>query len=1013
MKGFLFRFPAFWLRPGQAALLIVLAALIVVAPILGQGQADGRLTGVVFFDANGDGLLGAGEAGLGGVVIELRESGGSEIVLASAFTLADGSYAFDQLEYGDYRVSQMSPNGYEATTDSEQSVAVSAGHPATADFGNLILRTLSGAVYNDFNHNGEQDLTEPGLPSAAIKVIEDLDGDGVADNDEPVLGQAVSDLQGNYLLADLYPGQRVLTVEALGGNGAVEQKPLLVISAQAGGDDVVDLALTTAAVVRRPQPQANPAPGCADDRLTIRFRPETPPGVIDGIFTRHRLALRRYDPALRFYVLTTAPGRASAVVADLRPLPAVAHATLDCRVAGDAIPAFVPNDPDYNDPAKVYGPQIIAAPAAWDYGLGAGVVVAVVDSGLAMTHTEFISPTNRILPGWNFVANPENNDAQDDNGHGTHVAGIALAAIDNGVGIAGIAGAAAILPVKVLNSANNGYWSDIISGITWAVDHGADVINLSISGPVDHPDLLPALQYAAAHDVLVVAAMGNSGSSTPVYPAYYNETFAVGATTAADERWSLSNYGSHMDVVAPGATVYSTLWTPSNPNTYGNKNGTSMAVPHVSGLAALVRAARPDLDLWNVRAIIEQSATDKGDPGFDIEYAWGRVDAGAALLLAQTYVTPTPTPTPTLTPTPTPTETPTPTLTPTATPTPRPLYGQRVNSAGPLYNDGQGAAWAADQVWVDSWGYAYASSTAKSSSKALSNTTDDPLYQKYREGAGQYIFAVPNSIYSVRLRWAEMAANGPGQRVMGVSIEDTLVEDNLDIFAVAGGRYLAWDKTYAAIAVSDGLLVIQFEQVSGSYAPMIAAIEVVETPPPTPTPTPCLSCPPHTPTPPLTPTPTATPYPGQRVNCGGAAYTDGAGALWAADQPWNNVWGYASGSAKSSSMAVAGSDDDLLYQKRRDKPGQYRFAVPNGVYQVTLKFAEFEVGKAGDRLMRITIEDVVVENALDLYAAVGKAAALDRVYTASVSDGVLNIVFAKTGGSRKEPQVSAIAVQTQ
>ncbi|MBX7233284.1 MAG: S8 family serine peptidase [Caldilineales bacterium] len=1013
MKDILSHFPVSWRRPGQIVLLILIGALVVAAPILGQSQADGQLSGLVFFDADGDGLRDAGEAGLGGVAIELRDSGGGAVLLASTFTLADGSYLFDQLEYGDYQVSQTPLAGYELTTDSSQSVSVSAGHPSVADFGNLILRTLTGVVYSDFNHNGEQDLTEPGLSSAEIKVIDDLNGNGVVDGGEPVLQQAVSDDQGAYVLADLYPGQRILTVNTISGGVAIDEKPLLIVSAQAGGDDTVDFGWAAGSVAGGPRPQAEQAPNCADDRLTVRFRPETAPGVIDSIFARQHLTLRRYNAALRSFVMTSAPGRAGAAVADLNRLPEVEHATLDCLVAGDSIPAFVPNDPDYNDPSKVYGPQIIDAPAAWDYGFGAGVVVAVVDTGIAMTHTEFISPTNRILPGWNFVADPENNNVQDDNGHGTHVAGIALAAIDNGAGIAGMAGAASILPVKVLNSVNTGYWSDITAGITWAVDQGADVINLSISGPVDNPDLLPALQYAVAHDVLVVAAMGNTGSPTPVYPAYYNETFAVGATTSADVRWSLSNYGSHMDVVAPGATVYSTLWTPADPNTYGNKNGTSMAVPHVAGLAALVRAARPDLDLWNVRAIIEQTAVDKGDPGFDVEYAWGRVDAGAALLLAQSYVTPTPTPTPTLTPTPTPTETPTPTLTPTATPTPRPLYVQRVNSAGPLYTDDQGAAWAADQVWVDSWGFAYASSTARSSTKALNNTTDDPLYQKYREGAGQYIFAVPAGVYSVRLRWAEMAANAPGQRVMRVSIEETVVDDNLDIYAVAGGRYLAWDKTYTAIAVSDGYLVIQFDPVSGSYPPMIAAIEVLETPAPTPTPTLCLSCPTDTPTPTLTPTPTATPYPGQRVNCGGAAYTDVTGHIWDADQRWNNVWGYAGGTSKSSSSAVAGADDDLLYQKRRDKPGSYRFVVPNGVYQVTLKFAEFEVSKATDRLMKITIEGVEVESALDIYAVAGRATALDRVYTAVVSDGELTIVFAKTGGSKKEPQVSAISVQAQ
>ena len=990
-------------RTRSFLIMVLLApALLILWPASRPGLAkpDGQIGGVVFFDANGNGAQDAGEGGLGDVKVVLQEMDKhGQVSETATVTLADGSYGFDGLKPGDFVVSQPPLAGYEYTTAESASVTVTPGRPARVDFGNVIPRTLTGVIYADLDQDGEQGLSEPGLAGGLAQVIDDYNGNGAADAGEPVLQQAFSDDQGNYVLAGLMPGRRVLQViPPPGGPGGSEtqEQALPVFGGQLGGGETLAFGLTPAASSPWPAPHNQPAPACADDRLTVRLRPGVSPGALDALLARRHLALSRTIAPLRIHVLRSLPGQAKALAAELNRLDEIDYAAPDCKVSG----GFVPNDPYYNDPTKVYGPQMINAAAAWDYGFGSGVVVAVLDSGISMTHPEF---SGRILPGWNFVANPDNNNPQDDHGHGTHVTGIALAAINNGVGIAGMAGQASILPVKVLDSTNNGYWSDVISGIIWAVDQGADVINMSLSGTVGDPGLPAALQYAVAHDVLIVAAMGNSAGTTPEYPSYYNETFAVGATTSADVRWSLSNYGNHMDVVAPGATVYSTLWSASNPNTYGFKSGTSMATPHVAGLAALIRASRPDLTLWDVRAIIEQTAVDKGDPGFDIEYAWGRVNAGAALALAQTYTNATPTP-PSATNTPTslpPTNTPTAaaTNTPTATPSPTPLppLAMRANSGGLAYSDDQNQTWDADQIWTSTWGYAYGNSSAKSSSHSLANTVDAALYQKYREGNGQYVFVVPNGSYSVRLRWAEMAANSAGERVMRVTIEGAVVENNLDVYVRAGGRYLAWDNTYATIAVSDCQLNIQFDKVSGSRDPMIAAIEVLGAAPAN---TPCS-------------TPTPTPFAGQRANSGGQGYSDAAGAPWSADQSWDGVWGYTGGNAKSSNAAVAGTDEDLLYQRWRENPGEYRFAVPNGTYQVTLKFAEFEVSKASDRVMRVMIEGVQVESALSIYGQVGKGVALDKTYTTTVSDGILNLTFATASGSRKPPVVSAIRIAPQ
>ena len=204
-----------------------------------------------------------------------------------------------------------------------------------------------------------------------------------------------------------------------------------------------------------------------------------------------------------------------------------------------------------------------------------------------MTHPEF---AGRVIPGWDFV----NNDADptDDNGHGTHVAGIIAAAMDNGNGSTGVAPGVTLMPVKALSAANSGTWANVAAGIVYAVDNGAKVINLSLGGHVPSSTFYSAITYAAAHDVLVVAGSGNLPDGDPVYPAAYPEVLAVSATNdQTDDWWTSSGYGDWVDVSAPGDGVWSTLWTSANAEVYGAKSGTSMATGFVSGLAALVRSS--------------------------------------------------------------------------------------------------------------------------------------------------------------------------------------------------------------------------------------------------------------------------------------------------------------------------------------------------------------------------------------------------------------------------------------
>jgi subtilisin family serine protease len=313
---------------------------------------------------------------------------------------------------------------------------------------------------------------------------------------------------------------------------------------------------------------------------------------------------------------------------------------------------WTPNDPYYSDPSKVYAPQQVKANLAWDLVRGSGdIMVAVVDSGADLAHPDlngiFWTNSGEVagngldddgngyvddVSGWNFVNGT--NLPQDDLGHGTHVAGILAAQTDNGVGIAGIAGGVKLLPVKVLDSNNQGSWANVASGVIYATDMGARAINLSLGGLTPSATIESAIQYAQSHGVLVVAAAGNGASSEPFYPAAYDGVLGVAATVKGGARWSLSNYGNYIDIAAPGATIYSTYWKTGS-STYYFLNGTSMAAPAITGVAALVWSKNPALTAEAVAGILTSSAQDLGDSGWDVYYGNGQVDAYAAAQAAE------------------------------------------------------------------------------------------------------------------------------------------------------------------------------------------------------------------------------------------------------------------------------------------------------------------------------------------------------------------------------------------
>lgn len=309
-----------------------------------------------------------------------------------------------------------------------------------------------------------------------------------------------------------------------------------------------------------------------------------------------------------------------------------------------------PNDPYYS---QQWGPQNIKANLAWDkvtHAQRAGVTIAVLDTGINANHEDLQAS---IVPGYNFIDN--NNNPVDGHGHGTHVAGIAAAITNNGKGIAGVAGGAKIMPVKVMNDSGSGDYASIINGIKYAADHGAQVISMSLGGPGYSQAMQDAIDYAISRGASVVAASGNSNSAV-AFPGNCDGVITVGAVDSNNQRASFSNYGPEMDVVAPGVNIISSY--KGNANSYTAMSGTSMATPFVAGVTALVRAANPSLTSAQVTQIIDQAATDLGTAGFDNYYGYGLVDANKAVDLALQGQTGNPSPAPAPNPAPAPTPAP-------------------------------------------------------------------------------------------------------------------------------------------------------------------------------------------------------------------------------------------------------------------------------------------------------------------------------------------------------------------
>jgi len=305
-----------------------------------------------------------------------------------------------------------------------------------------------------------------------------------------------------------------------------------------------------------------------------------------------------------------------------------------------------PDDPLYGDQ---WGYPMIEMPLAWNIVKGSPtVVVAVVDSGARLDHPDL---QGIFLPGYDFTENdsdPTDNPRSGKQSHGTHVTGTIAAVTDNSLGVAGMTWGQfpSIIPVKVFDNNGSTTESIIAQGIVYAVEHGARIINMSFAGP-DTPVVKAAINYAFEHGVLMIAAAGNYNTSNPYYPASYEEVISVSAVGPTMLKASYSNYGNGIDFAAPGGdskvggeagTIKSTGYTASLGNSYTYLAGTSMASPHVAGLAALLMAkgyaGRDEFGEEIIKKILRETALDLGEPGWDEYYGYGLVQAYAALFNA-------------------------------------------------------------------------------------------------------------------------------------------------------------------------------------------------------------------------------------------------------------------------------------------------------------------------------------------------------------------------------------------
>lgn len=369
--------------------------------------------------------------------------------------------------------------------------------------------------------------------------------------------------------------------------------------------------------------------------LLIKFKAQTPAHATKSIHTDFGISGFRNGYNEHFQIIEVPPGQEKEIAQAYRERAEVEYAEPNYY-------RFLHSTP--NDELYTYQWHLplINLPEAWDITAGENVTVAVIDSGVSPFGRDSFG--ERLLRGYNAIFRiPGGIDFAN---HGTHVAGTIGQETNNRTGVAGIAYRANILPVtSLLALTGSGLDSWIIDSIIWATDQGADIINMSLGGSLPSKAMEDAVNYAYERGVTVVASSGNDGQNEVAFPAAYENCIAVGAVRLDKTVTSYSNRGSALDLVAPGGDMdadqnndgepdcilQETFWWLGINWGYWWFAGTSMASPHVAGVAALIKAVHPEFGPDEIRMVLEETAEDLGAPGWDHTYGYGLIDASAAV----------------------------------------------------------------------------------------------------------------------------------------------------------------------------------------------------------------------------------------------------------------------------------------------------------------------------------------------------------------------------------------------
>jgi thermitase len=390
------------------------------------------------------------------------------------------------------------------------------------------------------------------------------------------------------------------------------------------------LLLATAAPV-----SADPPDTLQSANLLIKFQPGLSPARIGQALASHGLSQGKYDAELDLQSVQLPAGAdLAAALRSLKSDPRVLLAEPNYRVKAAGRRLFriaLPlseSGPRSNDPYfdNQWGLQRIQAPAAWTLAMGQTVSIAVIDSGVDLSHPDLSS---RIVRGRNFVS--PGTPPQDDFWHGTHVAGIAAAIQNNHIGIAGTAVSVTVMPLKILDSSGEGTLEDLVSAIHFAARSGARIINMSLGTLTDDnrcPLLLQQqVDFAHSQGVLLVAAAGNQSGFSPFFPAACRNVVAVTSSDSADYPSWFDNTGDWIDITAPGEDILSTI--PGGNYDYGS--GTSMSTPFVAGAAAMVWSRKPSMRPDDIERILEHAAYHFGSSDYSEIYGWGILNAAKSL----------------------------------------------------------------------------------------------------------------------------------------------------------------------------------------------------------------------------------------------------------------------------------------------------------------------------------------------------------------------------------------------